>query len=739
MPKDILKNYFGYDDFKPGQEKIINSILKRRDALGIMPTGAGKSLCYQVPALVSQGLTIVVSPLISLMQDQVKSLKQAGVSAAYINSSLTQRQIEMALYNAAKGQYKIIYVAPERLLTDSFLEFATGVDIFMLTVDEAHCISQWGQDFRPSYAQIPTFIENLDKRPIVSAFTATATERVKDDIITQLKLQNPLVEVSGFDRENLYFEVKNSSDKLYDLLDFLNGREKESGIIYCSTRKTVENVCDHLLAKGFSAAKYHAGLPQNERSDNQNDFIYDRINIMVATNAFGMGIDKADVKYVVHYNMPKDMESYYQEAGRAGRDGSFAYCLMLYNGQDVITNQFIIEKGHEENDDIKVAQQLIANDLKRLKQITFYSTTNDCLRGFILKYFGETPELFCDNCGNCDIDFELVNATVEAQKIISCVIRTGERFGKVMIIDVLKGSKNKKVLQFNFDELSTYGISDLSENRLRVIIDSLIMSGYLAQTDSQYSVVKTTAKSKELLQDDAKFEVKFTKEEEVVRETKSAKKAKSRDLSPVMLPLFEKLRELRTEVAKIESVPAFVIFSDLTLIDMCNKLPTTHVQFSEVSGVGKQKLDKYGDAFIEVIKNYCDNNSVEAQFDVTTKKKVHKSTVVIPNEEIISEINPTDEYLPISEIAKIVNDVLEFNECTKISAVKMANYLLEKGYLTSVATGTGNTKIPSELGMEKGIIQEERIGEKGTYKVNLYPENMQEYIIDNLIAMYGER
>ncbi len=741
MPENILKTYFGYDSFKQGQKEIIDEIMQGSDALGIMPTGAGKSICYQVPAIANEGITIVVSPLISLMQDQVKSLKQAGIRGAYINSSLSPRQIEKALYNASKGQYKIIYVAPERLLTENFLSFALSADIYMLTVDEAHCISQWGQDFRPSYAQIPEFIGKLKKRPIVTAFTATATERVKEDIIDLLELNEPHIVISGFDRENLYFEVKASSNKLYDLFEFLKGREEQSGIIYCATRKNVELVCDMLVEKGFLAAKYHAGMTQTERSDNQNDFLYDKINIIVATNAFGMGIDKSNVKYVVHYNMPKDMESYYQEAGRAGRDGSSAHCLMLYSGQDVITNQFLIQKGHEENERGENAQELIENDYNRLRQITFYSTTNDCLRNYILRYFGETPHLYCGNCGNCDTEFETVDALKDAQKIISCVRKTGERFGKIMIIDVVKGSRSKKVMQFNLEELTTYGISETSAQRLRAIMDSLIVSGYLEQTDSQYSIIKTTEKSKEILCEGAEFKIKLPKEkapkEKVVQKIKdklkTIKKAKSKDLPEDKISLFEILRELRLETAQAEKVPPFIIFSDLALIDMCNKLPVNEQQFINVSGVGKQKLEKYGEIFTKAIAKFCEDNSIEPPPEKIKISSDSSKIVALPSSEIINQIETRDEMLSISEIAGLINEVLEFNECTKISSVKIANWLVENEYLETLETGETRTKAPTEKGATQGIIQEDRVGLGGEYKINLYPENMQKLVVENIL------
>jgi ATP-dependent DNA helicase RecQ len=465
----ILKQYFGYDIFRPGQEELINDILAGKDVLGVMPTGAGKSLCFQVPALIMEGLTLIVSPLISLMKDQVNALNQSGAAAAYINSSLNEKQIHKALQNACNNLYKLIYVAPERLESYDFLDFARSANISMLTIDEAHCISQWGHDFRPSYSKIPEFIAKLQNRPVISAFTATATPHVRDDVINLLQLKEPTVLGTGFDRPNLYFEVKKPKDKFSELITFLQDKKEQSGIIYCSTRAAVEEVCDGLKQKGYNASRYHAGLSDLERHDNQDDFIYDRVQIMVATNAFGMGIDKSNVAFVLHYNMPKDMESYYQEAGRAGRDGSPADCVLLYSGQDVRTSLWLIENAREyerfDKPEGEISrEQILERDRARLREMTFYCSTYDCLRGYILKYFGETPPPYCGRCENCNTNFEATDVTVDAQKILSCVVRMRERYGVNLIIDTLRGSKNERILRLGLDRLSTYGICEQLAN-----------------------------------------------------------------------------------------------------------------------------------------------------------------------------------------------------------------------------------------------------------------------------------
>lgn len=599
----VLKQYFGYSAFRKGQEQLINSLLSGRDVVGVMPTGAGKSICYQVPALMMNGITLVISPLISLMKDQVNTLTQAGVSAAFINSSLTPGQSREAMTRARNGQYKIIYIAPERLLTDEFLDFSMNAVISLVAVDEAHCISQWGQDFRPSYLKICKFIEALPQRPILGAFTATATDEVRRDIIEILRLNNPMAATTGYDRENLYFEVQHPGDKSAALLYILNKNEGKSGIVYCSTRKAVEEVCNNLNVAGYAATRYHAGLSDSERRTNQEDFLFDRSRIMVATNAFGMGIDKSNVTFVVHYNMPKNMESYYQEAGRAGRDGEPAQCILLYSGRDVAINQFLIENssGNEEMDE-RTINLIKEKDRERLRQMTFYCHTNDCLRDYILRYFGENPPNFCGNCSNCNRHFEEIDITVDAQKILSCVKRAGERYGVKMIVDILRGSKNERILQAGLNHLPTYGImAETNEKRLRDILNFLVLKKYISITDDEYPVLHLTSHSRTVLVDRMPLHMKATKEK-LKQETVSSKP----DYTKENAELFDILKKVRTELASKQSVPAFVIFSDAALHDMCRKMPKTEDEFLEVSGVGKAKLAKYGSSFLPVIRKYGD-------------------------------------------------------------------------------------------------------------------------------------
>ena len=603
-PKEALKAVFGYDSFRPGQEAVINAILEGRDILAVMPTGAGKSLCYQVPAMLLSGITLVISPLISLMQDQVKALNEAGVNAAFINSSLSEKELNDTFKNAYKGHYKIIYVAPERLMSEGFISFAKSVEISMVTVDEAHCISQWGQDFRPSYMDIAEFINILDKRPIISAFTATATQSVREDIICSLGLNNPYFLVTGFDRENLFFQVDKPQNKERFILDFIERHRGESGIIYCATRKNVDSLYTLLRKQHISVGKYHAGMSNEERKQMQNDFVFDYTSIVIATNAFGMGIDKSNVRFVIHYNMPSSMENYYQEAGRAGRDGLNSECILLFSPQDIIINRFLLE--HKDFSDIDPidAMTIKERDIKRLQIMEGYCYTTECLRNYILKYFGEDPKKPCDDCGNCLRQFETLDMTDEAKKIINCIYESRGRYGKNIIMDTVLGAKTARLTEIGATEYKSYGVLESSnKNLLRRLIEELLLEGYIAT--GEYQVLKLGDISR-LKNTETKVLVKITDEDKMARRKEKPKKNKKGmdSLTSAGFKLFDKLKELRLEIARAEKIPPYIVFNDKTLIDMCAKMPTTKSDMLNVSGVGENKYGKYGERFIAVIKEY---------------------------------------------------------------------------------------------------------------------------------------
>ena len=607
---EVLKKYFGYDSFREGQEMLVDALLNGQDVLGIMPTGAGKSLCYQIPALLLPGITLVVSPLISLMKDQVSTLNQAGIHAAFLNSSLSAAQYRKALGFAMEGRYKIIYVAPERLLTPEFLCAVQSMEISMLSVDEAHCISQWGQDFRPSYLKITEFVEQLPARPVIGAFTATATKEVRDDIEALLSLRDPVRLVTGFDRKNLKFTVQQPKDKFAAVESFLAEHEADCGIIYCLTRKNVEEVCEKLEQKGYSVTRYHAGLSDLERKENQEDFIYDRKQIMVATNAFGMGIDKSNVRYVIHYNMPKNMESYYQEAGRAGRDGEPSECILYYEPRDVRTNRLFIENGEENSELDEETRKIVKErDLDRLKQMTFYCFTSECLRQYILNYFGEKSSSYCGNCLNCQTQFEEVDITLEANTILRCLDALDWNYGAATVIDIVHGGKSQKILGKNLDKNPEYAVlSERTVPRLRQILRELQFREYVEEKGEQYPVICLTPEGKAFMKTEEPLIMKLPKEEtEKKSESKEKKNRRKKgavaaELSEKDAELFESLRELRREIASEEKVPPYMVFADKTLAGMCVMRPATRDEMLEVSGVGEHKLEKYGDRFLEILR-----------------------------------------------------------------------------------------------------------------------------------------
>ena len=601
---EILRRVFGYSAFRPGQEELIDGVLSGRDVFGIMPTGGGKSMCYQLPALMLPGITLVISPLISLMRDQVMALKAAGVPAAYLNSTLTGPQMQAAYRNLLAGRYKIVYVAPERLDYPGFGGVVERLNISFIAVDEAHCISQWGQDFRPSYLRIVQFINALPRRPVVGAFTATATKQVREDVERILQLRSPVRAVTGFDRPNLYFEVIQPEMKDRELLRLLAARKRKSGIIYCSTRKKVETVCELLCDHGYAATRYHAGLTDEERSANQEDFLYDRKTVMVATNAFGMGIDKSNVSFVIHYNMPKSIEAYYQEAGRAGRDGTEADCILLYSAGDVQTARFLINNGSDNEEMDENQRELVRQqDLRRLEAMVGYCKTKTCLRGYILEYFGQKHPELCGNCGSCRGEFEPVDITREAQIILSCVRRVYDKLGYYVGIallgNVLRGSRNKRVLELSLDTVSTYGLlKDRTRSDIHAMIDHLEAEGYL-QTEQEHQTVQLMPQSGDVLYRGKTVTMLVEKEEEPQMPAAAAVKISGEDAE-----LFDVLKELRMELAKKAEIPAFMVFSNATLVDMAKKKPGTMGEFKRVSGVGEIKAAWYGEAFLRCIQEY---------------------------------------------------------------------------------------------------------------------------------------
>ena len=612
-PTEVLKNYFGYDTFRPGQEEIIEAILNGRDAMAIMPTGAGKSVCYQVPALLLPGITLVVSPLISLMQDQVKALNDVGVHAAFINSALTEGQIRKALSLAAQGVYKIIYVAPERLESWEFLDFATHTEISMVTVDEAHCISQWGQDFRPSYVKIVDFIRKLGRRPVVSAFTATATENVRDDILRTLQLANPNVVVTGFDRENLYYSVEYIRKKDDFILDYIEKHPSDSGIIYCATRKNVDKLYEELFKRGVAVTRYHAGLGGAERKKNQEDFIYDRAPVVVATNAFGMGIDKSNVRFVIHYNMPQSMENYYQEAGRAGRDGEPAQCILLFSPQDMMINRFLLEQKDFSELTGEEARLIRQRDTRRLQTMEQYCRGTGCLRNYILQYFGEETEDPCENCGNCHREYTEIDLTEEARQVVKCVTETRGRYGIQIVIGTLLGANRVRLRELGMMNYESYGsLKERKEADLRALISQMVSEGYLRQTEEQYSVLKL-GDTAPLMKEDARVMLRTWKAKEPEKKKKTAKVKSTDGLTSAGSELFEVLRKLRMEIARENGVPPYIVFNDKTLIDMCVKLPATEEEFLEVSGVGENKRKKYGRQFLDAIAEFQQEKEEKAE------------------------------------------------------------------------------------------------------------------------------
>lgn len=672
LAKGLLKKHFGYENFRQGQEDIISHILNMEDCLGIMPTGAGKSICYQIPAMIFDGLTIVVSPLISLMKDQVDNLNQVGIPATFINSTLSSSDYAQTINNILNNVYKIIYIAPERLATDSFLNLLKQLHISMFAIDEAHCVSRWGHDFRPSYTEIANVILNLNTRPIVTAFTATATEIVKEDIIALLHLQNPFTLTTGFDRPNLYFSVETPINRKQFIFDYVKNNQDKSGIIYCLTRKTVDSIYDDLSELGIAVSKYHAGMSEKQKTSNQNDFVYDKTCVMVATNAFGMGIDKSNIRYVLHYNMPRDLESYYQEAGRSGRDGDIANCILLFNRSDIVTNKLLIEQGNP--------NQNHSNEYEKLNDMVDYCNTDKCLRKYFLEYFGESPDFTeCNNCGNCNSEIEVTDISTDSKKILSCIIRMNERFGMGLVTDVLKGSNSAKIRSLGFENLSTYGIMrDYSKDTIKNIISFLISEGYIISIGDKYPILSLSTSANDILFKNKSVFIK-RKIEKISTSNKHNKLENMNNSSNIEdlqydENLFSLLKSVRMSIAKELHIPPFIVCTDVSLKQMSTFFPLTVENLLQIHGIGAHKVEQYGEVFLNTISNYVIENNIDVSSKSITNGINSGSTDINNKFENIDNI---------SENSSKTTDI-----CSNISSMScdITSVIKEKKEETYIAT-----------------------------------------------------
>ncbi len=767
--KEALKQYFGYDSFKAGQEEVVNSVLSGRDVLAVMPTGSGKSICYQVPAMLMDGITLVISPLISLMQDQVKALNDAGIHAGYINSSLTESQIAKVYSLTLDGRFKILYVAPERLESQGFLDFANRALVSMVAVDEAHCISQWGQDFRPSYLKIIGFINSLRKRPVVSAFTATATEEVKTDISCVLMLRDPALVTTGFDRENLYYVVETVRKKDAYVLDYVRKHPDDSGIVYCATRKNVDALFEQLRDAGIPVARYHAGMSTEERKQSQNDFIYDRSPLIIATNAFGMGIDKSNVRYVIHYNMPQSMENYYQEAGRAGRDGEPSQCILLFSAQDIMINKFLLERKDFTDIPEEDIEPIRQRDAKRLRVMENYCRAAGCLRNYILEYFGEKRNEPCGNCGNCQRKSVETDMAEEARKVCNCVYEARGRYGLNVILGTLVGANRARLRELGTVNYKSYGIlKNRSEAELRLLISRMIAEGYLHQTEDQYSVLRL-GNIEPLRSPDAHVLVRIYKDMDEGSRTYEGGGRRSTDsLTRAGFQLFEALRQLRTRIAKEEGMPPYIIFNDRSLIEMCLRMPLDRASLLRVAGVGEAKCEKYGKRFLDAIKEFLDRNpgavtSIQVGDEHSDSysdyysdnhsnaysgrkrnrirggeisEKSRKEPFYIKAEDV-QKFEYRDSCI-ISEIRDELNRISSAENVKHLFGTDISRLLETMGYTKEQEIDGRQMPVRTDLGISRGIGTMEKVSKAGNpYTVLTYPPSVQKEIVEHYIKSGG--